>query len=70
MRIYMYTLMRLSQLNQYKMHIKTNLIEEYVNFVDTTNKRNKNLWLYIIMLIFIVFILIIIILFLFDYINE
>ena len=52
------------------MNIKTELIEEYVNFVDTTIKRNKNLWLYIIMLIFIVFILIIIILFLFDYINE
>ena len=52
------------------MNIKTNLIEEYVNFVDTTKKRNKNLWLYIIMLIFIVFILIIIIIFLFNYINE
>ena len=52
------------------MNIKTNLIEECVNFVDTTNKRNKNLWLYIIMLIFIVFIRIIIIIFLFDYINE
>ena len=62
--------MRLSQLNQYKKNIKTNLIEEYVNFVDTTNKRNKNIWLYIIMLIFIVFILINIIIFLFDYMNE
>ena len=62
--------MRLSQLNQYKMNIKTNLIEEYVNFVDTTNKRNKNLWTYIISLSFIVFILKIIIIFLFDYINE
>ena len=52
------------------MNIKTNLIEEYVNFVDTTNKRNKNLWLYIIFLLFIVIILIVIIKFLFDYINE
>ena len=52
------------------MNIKTNLIEEYVNFVDTTNKRNKNIWIYIIMLLFIVFILIIILLFLFDYIKE
>ena len=52
------------------MNIKTNLLEEYVNFVDGTNKRNKNLWIYIIMLIIIVFILIIIIIFLFDYINE
>ena len=38
--------MRLSQLNQYKMNTKTNLVEEFVNFVDTTNKRNKNLWIY------------------------
>ena len=52
------------------MNIKTNLIEEHVNFVDTTNKRNKNLWIYIILPLFIVFILIIIITFLFDYINE
>ena len=39
-----------SQLNQYNTNIKTNLIEEYVNFVDTTNKRNKNLWIYRILL--------------------
>ena len=49
------------------MNIKTNLIHEYVNFVDNTKKQNKNLWTYIIKLIFIVFILIII---LFNYINE
>ena len=49
------------------MNIKTNLIEEYVNFVDNTKKQNKNLWMYIIMLIFIVFILIILLL---KYINE
>ena len=47
--------MRLSQLIQYKMNIKTNLIEEYENFVDSTNKRNKNLWLYINMLIYSVY---------------
>ena len=29
------------------MNIKTNLIEEYVNFVDNTKKQNKNLWIYI-----------------------
>ena len=52
------------------MNIKTNLIEEFVNFVDTPNKRNKNLWVYIILLIFIVFIHIFKIKFLFDYINE
>ena len=49
------------------MNIKTNLLEEYVNFVDNTKKQNKNLWIYIILLLFIVFILIII---LFKYINE
>ena len=49
------------------MNIKTNLIKEYVNFVDITKKQNKSLWIYIILLLFIVFILIII---LFKYINE
>ena len=49
------------------MNIKTNLIEEYVNFVDNTKRQNKNLWLYIILLLFIVFILIILF---FKYINE
>ena len=29
----------------YKMKIKTNLLEEYVNFVDNTKKQNKNLWI-------------------------
>ena len=48
------------------MNIKTNLIEEYVNFVDNTKKQNKNLWIYIILLLFIVFILIILF---FKYIN-
>ena len=41
------------------MNIKTNLIEDYVNFVDNTKKQNKNLWIYIILLLFIEFILII-----------
>ena len=49
------------------MNIKTNLIEEYVNFVDNTKKENKNLWIYLIIVLFIVFILIII---LFKSINE
>ena len=49
------------------MNIKTNLIEEYVIFVDNTKKQNKNLWIYIILLLFIVFILIIL---LFKHINE
>ena len=49
------------------MNIKTNLIEENVNFVENTKRQNKKLWLYIILLLFIVFILIIL---LFKYINE
>ena len=43
------------------MNIKTNLIEEYVNFVDNTKKQNKNLWKCTIMLVFILIIIIIII---------
>ena len=35
------------------MNIKTNLLEDYVNFVDITKKRNKKLWICIIILIFI-----------------
>ena len=49
------------------MNIKTNLTEEYVNFVDNTKKQNKKLWINIILLLFIVFILIIL---LFKFINE
>ena len=41
------------------MNIKTNLIEEYVNFVDITKKENKNLWIYLILLLFIVIIFLI-----------
>ena len=35
------------------MNIKTKLLEEYVNFVDNTNKQNKNLWICMIILVFI-----------------
>ena len=42
------------------MNIRTNLLEEYVDFVDTTKKRNRNLWICIIILVFILIILIII----------
>ena len=42
------------------MNIKTNLLEEYVNFVDNTKKQNKNLWICTIILVFIVIILTII----------
>ena len=39
------------------MNIKTNLLEEYVNFVDNTKKRNKKLCICTITLVFILFIL-------------
>ena len=50
------------------MNIKTNLIEEYVNFVDTTRRRYKKLWIFKILLVFILFILTIIRVF--KYKNE
>ena len=39
------------------MNIKTNLVEVYVNFVDTTKKQNKYLWMCTILLVYIVIIL-------------
>ena len=42
------------------MNIKTNLLNEYVNFVDSTKKQNKNLWICTIILVFILIILTII----------
>ena len=39
------------------MNIKTNLLEEYVNYVDITKKRNKKLWICPIILVFILILL-------------
>ena len=50
------------------MNIKTNLLEEYIDFIDTTKKRNTKLWICIIILVFILIILMIII-FRYGYIN-
>ena len=50
------------------MNIRTNLLEEYVNFVDITKKRYKKLWIFTIILVFILVILVIIRVF--KYINE
>ena len=36
------------------MNIKTNLLEHYVNFVDTTKKQNKYLCVCTLILVFIV----------------
>ena len=52
----------------YKTDVKTNLLEEYVNVVDNTKKRNKKLWICTIILVFIVIILTIIQVF--RYLNE
>ena len=50
------------------MNIKTNLIEEYVSFVDTTKRRFNKLWIFTIILVFILIILTCI--GVFKYINE
>ena len=42
------------------MNIKTNLLEDYVNFVHNTKNQNKKLWIFTIILVFILFILTII----------
>ena len=42
------------------MNIKTNLLKEYINFVDNTKKRNKKYWICTFLLVFIVIILTII----------
>ena len=39
----------------YKMNIKTNLLEEYVNFVDNTKKQNKYFKIFIILIVLIMF---------------
>ena len=37
------------------MNIRTDLLEEYVNFVDSTKKQNKKLWICtVILFIFII----------------
>ena len=50
------------------MNINTNLLEDYVNFVDITKKRNKKLWMCTIILVFILIVLTIIRVFI--YLNE
>ena len=42
------------------MNIKTNLLVDYVNFVDIKKKQNNKLWICTIILVFLLFILIII----------
>ena len=39
------------------MNIRTNLLEEYVNFVDNTRKQSKNLWICKIILFIVIIII-------------
>ena len=50
------------------MNIKTNLLEEYINFVDNTKKQNK--YFKIILIFFMVVLCSILIFVLFNYLNE
>ena len=65
---YITIITHLLQLNKYKMNIETNLLEEHVNFVENTKKRNKKLCICTTILVFILFILTIIRVF--RYLNE
>ena len=49
------------------MNIKTSLLEEYVNFVDTTKKQNENFKIIIFLIAFVALFLFFL---LFKYLNE
>ena len=51
LQTYLTIVSHLLQLN--KKYIKTNLLEEYVNFVDTTNKQSKYFKVFIILIVVI-----------------
>ena len=51
------------QLNTYKMNIKTNLLEEYVSFVDKTKKQNKFLKIFLFLIVFVIIFLFLIYIF-------
>ena len=50
------------------MNIRTNLLEEYINFVDTTKEQNKNFK--IIIILFVVIFCLFLFFVLFYYLNE
>ena len=55
----------------YKMNIKTNLLEEYVNFVDNTKKQNKYFKIFIILIVLNMFLfLFFVLLYNIKYLNE
>ena len=47
----------------YKMNIKTNLLEEYVNFVDNTKQQNKYFKIFLFLIVIIVFLFLCFVLF-------
>ena len=53
------------------MNIKTNLLEEYVNFVDNTKKQNKYFKTFLFVIVIIMFLfLFFVLLYEIKYINE
>ena len=50
------------------MNIETNLLEEYVNFVDVTKKQNKYFKIFLFLIVIIMCLLLIFVLF--KHINE
>ena len=53
------------------MNLKTNLLEEYVNFVDNTKKQNKYFKLFLFLIVIIMFLfLFFVLLYNIKYINE
>ena len=50
------------------MNIKTHLLEEYVNFIDNTNKQNK--YFKIILTLFVVILCLFLFFVLFNYLSE
>ena len=45
------------------MNIKTNLLEEYVNFVDNTKKQNKYFKIFLFLIVIIMFLFIFVLLY-------
>ena len=53
------------------MNIKTNLLEEYVNFVDNAKKQNEHFKIFLILIVIIMFVfLFFVLLYNIKYINE
>ena len=47
----------------FKMNIKTNLLEEYINFVDNTKQQNKYFKLFLFLIVIIMFLFLFFLLF-------